>query len=132
MSKVLSAAVALATVILVGCSPRAREVIHPFYVTNLADSDERALFRCPDGPNGGCAIDGLPGPDVFAAGGDATHIVVARRHGSQDEYFYFRRVAEETRGWGNNPEQVVGPLPKSQFEADAKRLGLPALVRLPR
>lgn len=132
MSKLVPVAFAFATALMTGCSPRGHEVSHPFYVMSPADSDERALFRCPNGPEGGCAIDGLPGPDVFAAGGDAKYIVVARHRAGQDEYFYFRRVAEETRGWGHNPERIVGPLNESQFNADAGRLGLPALAHIPR
>lgn len=118
----------LSTVLMVGCSLMAREVSGPFYVMYVADSDERALFRCPDGPNEGCAIDGLPGPDVFAAGGNATYIVVARHRAGRDEYFYFRRVAEERRGWGANPEVIVGPLGKPEFDAASKQLELPALI----
>lgn len=122
------AVLSLSTALLVGCSPVVQEVSRPFYVMYVADSNERALFRCPDGPEGGCAIDGLPGPDVFAAGGNATHIVIARHRADRDEYFYFRRVAEEKRGWGDNPEHLVGPLEKSEFEAASKQLGLPALI----
>jgi len=131
MPKLAFPAFALAAVLLASCS-EGHEVSHPFYVMSPADSDERALFRCSDGPDAGCAIDGLPGPDVFAAGGDAQFIVVGRRRAGHEEYFYFRRVPEETRGWGNNPERIIGPLSRSQFKADAHRLGLPELTHLPR
>lgn len=131
MPKALSVSFAFLAMLVVGCSQREREVSHPFYVMTIADSYERALFRCPEGPDGGCAIDGLPGPDVFAAGANASYVVVARHRASQDEYFYFRRIPDEKQGWGASPERIVGPLEKSQFEAEAKRLGLPELVSLP-
>lgn len=132
MPKLALIACAFASALVIGCSSRGHEVSHPFYVMSPADSDVRALFRCPDGPDNGCAIDGLPGPDVFAAGGDARYIVVARHRAGHDEYLYFHRVAEETRGWGHNPERIIGPLNRSQFEADSQRLGLPLLTNLPR
>lgn len=114
------------------CSPPASEVSHPFYVMRMPDSQERALYRCPDGPRKGCAVDGLPGPDVFAANGDRRHIVVARRRGEVVEYLYFERIPEELQGWGRNPEQVIGPLNRREFEADAARLGLPEPIDVPR
>jgi hypothetical protein len=96
----------------------------------LPDSAERALHRCPDGPGGGCAIDGLPGPDVFAAAANTTHVTAARRRDGREEYFWFARVPEERRGWGRNPERIIGPLSRAQFEAEVARRGLPEPVRL--
>ena len=106
------------------------EVDHPFYLMFIEDPDEVALFRCPNGPGNGCAIDGLPGPYVTAAGANDRFVVVAQQPspgGGPTRYYYFARVAEETRGWGNNPERIVGPLDARAFAAVKARLGLPEL-----
>jgi hypothetical protein len=116
---------ALITCVVAACGQASQEVSHPFYVQELPDSVERALYRCPGGPNGGCAIDGLPGPDLVAAGADAIHVVVARRFEGRLEYFYFARVPEEAGAYGHNPERIVGPLNKSAFEDAKNRLNLP-------
>ena len=130
---VLFAALLLTT----GCTQRVVKVDHPFYVMYAEDPDERALFRCPDGPNGGCAVDGLPGPTVFAAGANRTYVTVARHPRVGDvpgfrqtdlertEYFYFARVSNETRGWGDNPERIIGPLTQKEFDDARQRLHLP-------
>lgn len=117
---------------LAGCERRSVEVDHPFYLMFIEDPREVALFRCPDGPGLGCAIDGLPGPRVVAAGADERFVVVAQRPGPDAGgptlYFYFARVAEETSGWGNNPERIVGPLDEESFAAAKARLRLPDLT----
>jgi hypothetical protein len=109
----------------VACDRRSREVSHPFYVQELSDSTEQALYRCPDGPDGGCAIDGLPGPNVVAAGADDTHVVVAQQSNGRVVYFYFARVPEEAGAYGLNPELIVGPLDRRTFEQAKKQLSLP-------
>ncbi len=123
---------ALSLALLAGCGPSVREVSHPFYVTYFEDPADSALFRCPRGPGEGCAIDGLPGPYVFAAGANSQYVVVARHPKADDdidrsrtEYFYFARVPEETNGWGNNPEVIIGPLSQSEFDRAKDRLALP-------
>ena len=97
------------------------EVDHPFYLWSIESSEETALFRCPQGPDEGCAIDGLPGPRVFAAGADKKHVVVASTQG----YFYFARVPNETGGWGANPEKIIGPLTEEEFASAKQQLALP-------
>ena len=117
------------------CGQRAVEVDHPFYLMFIEDPREVALFRCPGQPGVGCAIDGLPGPYVEAAGANERFIVVAQRAGADrvgpTRYYYFARVPEETGGWGNNPERIVGPLDEQQFEASKARLGLPEFTVRP-
>jgi hypothetical protein len=98
------------------------EVDHPFYLDALEDQ-EAALFRCPNGPDEGCAIDGLPGPGVLAAGADERHVVVQSTSG----YYYFARIKRETRGWGDDPERIVGPLDERAFAEAKARLDLPEL-----
>lgn len=103
------------------------EVADPFYLDHIPDSSEVALYRCPDGPAKGCAIDGLPGPQVIAAGGSDRFIVVHNSAG----YYYFARTPQEKRGWGNEPEKIVGPLTMEEFEAAKRTFDLPDLkVRL--
>jgi hypothetical protein len=124
--------IALATA---ACGSRAVEVDHPFYLMFIEDSREVALFRCPDEPGIGCAIDGLPGPFVSAAGANERFIVVAQQPssvaGGPTSYYYFARVPEETRGWGNNPERIIGPLGEQEFAAAKARLGLPEFTVRP-
>jgi hypothetical protein len=111
----------LALLLAATACDRKVEVDHPFYLWSIESPDETALFRCPRGPDEGCAIDGLPGPRVFAAGADPKHVVVASTQG----YFYFARVSNETGGWGANPEKIVGPLTEEEFESAKAKLGLP-------
>ena len=68
----------------------------------IEDPREVALFRCPNEPGTGCAIDGLPGPYLVAAGADKRFVVVAQ-HSDPDvsgpnQYYYFARVPQETGG----------------------------------
>ena len=75
------------------CGQRAVEVDHPFYLMFIEDPRQVALFRCPGQPGVGCAIDGLPGPYVEAAGANERFIVVAQRAGADrvgpTRYYYF-------------------------------------------
>lgn len=105
------------------CEPQFTEVDHPFYLGYIEDPGEIALFRCPTGVDGSCAIDGLPGPGVIAAGADRRFVVVQSDLG----YYYFERVPQETGGWGNNPERIVGPLSEADFAVAREKLRLPDL-----
>ncbi len=109
------------------CGGGPTEVDHPFYLGYFEDPNEVALFRCPDGPDGGCAIDGLPGPTVIAAGANKRFVVVHAIEG----YYYFARVPRETGGWGNNPERIIGPLSQEAFAAAKAKLRLPDLTVRP-
>lgn len=115
--------------LLAACGQGAIEVAHPFYVIPVPDSTMMGLYRCPDGPSEGCAIDGLPRPAVLATGADNTYVVIKRRGGEdgvkRTEYFYFRRPPE-ARAWG---EAIVGPLTQAEFEAAKARKGLPPFSR---
>jgi hypothetical protein len=91
-----------------------------------------ALFRCPNGPDDGCAGDGLPDATVFAAGSDEKYVVLVRhpyKDGDFDrkrsEYFYFARVKAEFGGWGNNPEKIIGPLDQDEFFKAKRQHNLP-------
>ena len=117
------------------CAPSTIEVDHPFYLTFIDSADDAAVYRCLNGPDRGCAHDEyLPGPTIFAAGANAKYVAMARHPRVGDktelrrtEYYYFARVPEETHGWGLNPEKVVGPLTKREFERAKTGLGLPEL-----
>ena len=109
------------------------EVDHPFYVAFVPDSSERALYRCTNGPDRGCAIDGLPGPDVIAAGANEKFVVEERKISSGSEtrirYYYFERIPNEARGYGMppGPERIIGPLTEEEFESVSERLLLPPM-----
>ena len=111
------------------CGNRAVEVDHPFYLTSIEDSGDIALFRCPDGPKHGCAVDGLPGPRVLRAGANKRYVVVAQQPLSDAErrtaYYYFARVPEESGAYGMNPEKIIGPIDESQFQRAKASLDLP-------
>ena len=132
MRRVKRLAIGLLPLLLAACGDDVTPVDGPFYLTYLETRDQMALYRCPKGPNDGCAIDGLPDATVFAAGADKMYIVVARHprvggatNRQVTEYFYFARIPQEREGWGFNPEKIVGPLTQVQFDADKSRLHLP-------
>ena len=114
---------------IAACDRRYKEVDHPFYLMFIEDPREVALFRCPNEPGIGCAIDGLPGRYVVAAGADKRFVVVAQRSdpdvSGPTRYYYFARVPQETSGWGNNPERIIGPLDEQEFAAARAKLQLP-------
>jgi hypothetical protein len=119
---------AICSIGLVACERRHKEVDHPFYLMFIEDPREVALFRCPNKPGIGCATDGLPGQYVVAAGADRQFVVVAQRSGRDNgltRYYYFARVPQETSGWGNNPERIIGPLDEQEFAAAKAKLKLP-------
>ena len=120
---------------LAACDGRYHEVDHPFYLMFIEDPRGVALFRCPKEPGIGCAIDGLPGPYVVAAGADKRFVVVAQRSdpdgSGATRYYYFARVPQETSGWGNNPERIIGPLGDQEFAAAKAKLKLPDLTIRP-
>jgi len=128
-----AAAISLPLLLLTACEPQNTHVVGPFYLSYFETRDEMAVFRCPEGPDHGCAIDGLPDATVYAAGGDRKYVVVARHprtNGSikrnVSEVFYFARIRDERSGWGNNPEHIVGPLTEKQFDSAKRELGLPS------
>jgi hypothetical protein len=88
----------------------------------MPDSSDFALYRCPSGPEQGCAVDGLP-MDVIAAGGNKDFIVAHSNKG----YYYFRRIDSETAGWGNKPETIVGPISEVEFAVASRKFSLPDL-----
>jgi hypothetical protein len=96
-------------------------VSDPFYLWHLEDPQATALFRCVDVRELACAIDRLPDPPVLAAGANARFVVLRKR----EDYFYLRRISQEQRGWGDNPEVIIGPLSDIQFGAAQQELGLP-------
>jgi hypothetical protein len=120
---------AAATLLVAASGVRAVEVDHPFYLTFIEDPRDVALFRCPDGPDRGCAIDGLPGPRVLAAGANKRFVVILQQSKASPRaparYYYFARVPGETRGWGNNPEKIVGPMDEAAFSRARAKLDLP-------
>jgi len=125
--------IGLLLLLLGGCGSDYVHVAGPFYLSYIETPDQMALVRCPNGPENGCAGDGLPGETVYAAGANDRYIVFVRHpHGVDhsfdrrvSEYFYFARIKNEWQGWGNEPEKVVGPLTDNQFQIAKWKLGLP-------
>ncbi|MFM5929315.1 MAG: hypothetical protein ACKOPQ_00220 [Novosphingobium sp.] len=97
------------------------EVSDPFYIGFIEDPGEVYLFRCLEGGKS-CAVDGLPGPGVVAAGADARHVVVRLGDGT---YVWFRRIAREKSGWGTDPEKLIGPISQEEFRRAQRANGLP-------
>jgi hypothetical protein len=125
---------AIPLALLSAACQRPVEVDDPFYLKFVGDSGEVALFRCPDGPDGGCAVDGLPGPEVIAAGANERYVVVQQMptsDASTTRYYYFARVPQERRGYGNNPERIIGPLDEAEFQAAKAAFRLPEFTVRP-
>jgi hypothetical protein len=129
-----AAAIFLFALLLSGCGRTTTHVAGLFYLTYFENPDEMLLFRCPNGPDEGCAGESFPDATVFAAGASEKYIVLARHpYNDKDrsldrdrtEYFYFARVKEEFRGWGDNPEKVIGPLNGVEFLGAKSRYHLP-------
>ena len=115
------AAVAVRALLLSGCN-RMAAVDDPFYIGSIENAGETYLFRCLEGAGKACAVDGLPGPGVVAAGADRNHVVVRLADGN---YVWFRRVPQEKSGWGANPERLIGPLDEAGFRKAQARDHLP-------
>lgn len=120
--------------LLSGCFDKERHhVAGPFYLTYPESREDMALFRCfRDEGNFSCVLDFMPDAEIFLAGGDNEYIVLARhpREGGLTdkenvEYYYFKRTPQESRGWGNNPEKVLGPFGKNEFDKRKMELNLP-------
>jgi hypothetical protein len=118
---------ALTAPLLAACSDGMEQVAGPFFVGRFEAHGDPWMFRCTDDPPAGCSGDGLPDGKVLRAGGDARHIAMQTPLG----YYYFRRLPQERRGWGNNPEVIVGPLSQQQFAAVTRELALPPLDVVP-
>ncbi|HYC75677.1 hypothetical protein [Brevundimonas sp.] len=83
-----------------------------------------------------CAGDMLHGPTVFAAGIDERYVVYARhprtfpngleRHVT--EFHYVIRTPDDDRPGGLKAENIKGPFDEAAFEAERRRLGLPAFT----
>ena len=104
---------------MIGACDSYKEVDHPFYLHYWENGDVD-LIRCPNGRDNGCAVDGLP-ENVLAAGASRRFVVAQTFTG----YFYFARVPQETGGWGNNPERIIGPLRAEEFASAKAKLHLP-------
>lgn len=117
------AAAAALLPLLSACDGGMVEVSDPFYLGNFESGGDPWLFRCTQGAGRGCANDTLPDGRILRAGGNAGYIAFQMDAG----IFYFRRIPQEKRGWGQNPEAVVGPLDAAGYAATARELGLPAM-----
>lgn len=93
-------AIFLFALLLSGCGRTTTHVAGPFYLTYFENPHEMLLFRCPNGPDEGCAGESFPDATFFAAGASEKYIVLARhpyndQNRSLDrdrtEYFYFAR-----------------------------------------
>ena len=119
----------MALAALPGCGKHYVEVDHPFYLMDYGESRDRfALFRCLHEPGHGCSLDKGFGPDVIAAGANDRFVVMKMRQPSnaaQPTYFYFARIPQETGGWGQRPEKLIGPLSRGEFQQRRAALGLP-------
>jgi len=117
-------ALLLLAALVAGCDGPMQEISDPFYVGSVEAGGEPWLFRCIDGAGQSCANDSLPDGRVLRAGGNSQFIAFEMERG----FYYFRRVGEERRGWGNNPEVIVGPLDEARFAAITRAIGLPELA----
>lgn len=81
-----------------------------------------------------CVGDMLHGPTVFAAGIDDRYVVYARHpeafpdapQREETEFHYVIRTPGEDQPAGLKAENIKGPFNETAFEAERRRLGLPA------
>jgi len=135
----IATAVAIAAIGLAACPPgmpggwgfvHDQELVGPYKLVAVDVREQMVLCRALEGGN--CAGDNLPEPTIFAAGGDDRFVVLARHptavgermNRGVAEFYYLERSASET-----DPRfraEVLGPFDRDQFEAEKRRLGLPA------
>jgi hypothetical protein len=113
--------------VLGACDNGMQEIAHPFYLGRFEASGPIWLFRCPNGPDDGCANDSLPDGDVLAAGANKQFVVFQM----SDGYYYFRRIPLEANGWGDEPEKIIGPIDENGLAKATKNFGLPRLTIKP-
>ena len=120
-------------------SPVHDEALVGPYRLFAADADEQmSICRSVPGSDD-CFGDGLPGPTIFAAGGDDRYLVAARHpYGAFDdqsmnrgvtEYYYIERLPGDG-GAGTANDRTIGPLTGRQFLHARAKLGLPPFTRL--
>ena len=125
--------------LLAASGTRSVEVSNPYYLDYIEDPFAIELRRCESQGLSCASVNGLPrvqayeaGPHVVAAGANRHFVVVAYgvgdRSGDPRSYYYFARVPEEKKGWGANPEKIVGPLDERDFKEESRRIGLPELT----
>ena len=127
-------ALSLAAVLLAACPGgfgfvHDQPLIGPYRLVAVDDREDVVLCRGLEGGN--CAGDGLPGPTIFAAGGDDRFLVMARHptkfpepmNRAVAEYYYAERSADEGEP-GSRPT-VHGPFDEAGFDEETRRLGLP-------
>jgi hypothetical protein len=122
----------MSCLLLAGCGFVTDErVAGPWRLVAVDSFEDTTL--CRDlGEDGTCVGDGLPGPTVFSAGADERYAVLKRHplgadgkiNWSVTEYYYLRIRSEYVQ-----PGDLVGPLSRSQFEAEARRLRLPPFTK---
>jgi hypothetical protein len=134
MPKVVRDWAILALLSLVACIPSDalydRQIVGRYRLVAIDLTEGMSVCMRPE--NAFCVGDGLPGPTVFKAGGDARYVVFARHPWSSGpldrgvvEYYYIRRSSNEVQG---QPGEVVGPMDRATFERESQRLDLPSLT----
>jgi hypothetical protein len=103
--------------------------VGPYRLVATDIDDDMAI--CWSTPGGGCLVDGLPGPTVFAVGFDDKYLVAAVHPSDFDappnrsiiHYYYVIRSPEEIKNFPSNG--IRGPFNEVDFFVEKGRLHLP-------
>lgn len=123
--------IAIAVLLLAACGPTDRQLVGRYRIQYVDTFDDMSMRWCND--DGGCAGDGLPGPQLIAAGYDEKYVVATVHpydgHDKPDtnitEFYYVIRAFETNNGQGLPYKGIRGPLTESEFWAAKTRLHLP-------
>lgn len=122
--------------VLAGCFSGAgpgywKQLAGPYWVHWVDTSDDTTIvWRLR---NGASVSNGLPGPQVYAAGFDEAYIVAAvhpyaasdrKPDESATEFWYVGRI-RDAKGRDVSTGSINGPLDRQQYDAEVTRLHLP-------
>lgn len=142
MMRSIRAAIAagVAAAPIAGCVPSGflhdERLDGPWRLVAIDAREDMILCRRLSGSH--CVGDRLHGPTVYAAGIDHRFVVYARHPATfpdpprrdVSEYYYVIRTRADDEPGGLRPENVKGPFNEAAFEAERRRLDLPAFSRV--
>ncbi|MGZ9100507.1 MAG: hypothetical protein ACXW3O_12460 [Brevundimonas sp.] len=129
-----------AAVLIAGCAPSGfvhdERLDGPWRLVAIDIREDMMLCRRLAGSD--CVGDRLHGPTVYAAGIDDRFVVYARHPATfpdpprreVSEYYYVIRTPADDQPEGLQPENIKGPFNEAAFDAERRRLALPAFSRV--
>jgi hypothetical protein len=103
-----------------------------YHLVAVDSRDEMSLCWSLD--SGDCVGDGFPPPTLFAAGFNDNYVVVAVHPDEKKTiaqfYYIVREARYEKNQYGPHYKELVGPLPKNEYDMARRRLALPRFTRI--